>query len=189
MARRAARSVIAALALFAAALPAAAAAGPRLLAPPSACPNQGALAAPSAAQERTMLCLIDFARQQFGEAPLATAPALEESARAKARDVLRCDEFSHYACGRDFGYWIRASGYLSTACWRDGENLAWGAGEYGSVGSIFRAWMRSTAHRENILGDFEEIGIDLAAGNLEGHPGARVWAAHFGSHCGEPTGA
>jgi uncharacterized protein YkwD len=183
MARKAV--VIAALALLAAALPTGAvAAGPRLIAPASVCPNQDVLAAPPAAQEQTMLCLTNFAREQFGEQPLAPAPALEESARAKMRDVLRCNEFSHYACGREFAYWIRASGYLSTPCWRDGENLAWGAGEYGSVGSIFRALMRSTTHRENILGGFEEVGIDLASGALEGHPGTRIWAEHFGSHCG-----
>lgn len=171
------------LALLALALPAgASAAGPRLLAPTSVCPGQDALGAPPAAQEQTMLCLTNFAREQFGEPPLTSSEALEGSARAKARDVIRCDEFSHYACGREFGYWIRASGYLSAPCWRDGENLAWGAGEYGSVGSIFRAWMRSTAHRENILGDFEEVGIDLVAGRLEGSR-ARVWTQHFGSHC------
>jgi len=175
--------LVTALALLVAATPATAAATPRLIAPASVCPNQNALAAASAAQERTMLCLTNYAREQFGEQPLTLAPTLEESARSKARDVLRCDEFSHYACGREFAYWIRASGYLSTPCWRDGENLAWGAGEYGAVGPIFRAWMRSTTHRENILGDFEEVGIDLAGGTLEGHPGTRVWAQHFGSHC------
>jgi uncharacterized protein YkwD len=173
----------AALALLALALPSGAAASSPLIAPASVCPNQSALAAPPATQEQTMLCLTNFAREQFGEAPFSPAPELEESARAKARDLLRCDEFSHYACGREFAYWIHASGYLSTPCWRDGENLAWGAGAYGSVGSIFRGLMRSTTHRENILGDFEEIGIDLSAGNLEGRPGSRVWAQHFGSHC------
>jgi uncharacterized protein YkwD len=182
MARKA--IAVAAAALIVAALTATAAtAAPRLIAPSSACPNQNVLGAPAAAQERTMLCLTNYAREQFGEPPLVPAPALEESARSKARDVLSCDEFSHYACGREFAYWIRASGYLSAPCWRDGENLAWGAGAYGSVGSIFRALMRSTTHRENILGNFEEVGIDLVAGNLEGHPGSRVWAQHFGSHC------
>lgn len=176
--------LIAVLALLVLTLPAAAAAaGPHLIAPASVCPDQRDLGAPTASQEQTMLCMINFAREQFGEAPLLPAPTLEASARSKAQDVLQCDEFSHYACGREFAYWIRANGYLSTPCWRDGENLAWGTDEFGSVGSIFRALMRSTTHRENILGDFEEVGIDLVSGRLEGHPGARVWAQHFGSHC------
>jgi uncharacterized protein YkwD len=181
MARKA--ILVAALTLLTAVIPAAASAAPRLIAPASVCPNQSALVAAPAAQEKTMLCMTNFAREQFGERPLAPAAALEESAHSKARDVLRCDEFSHYACGREFAYWIRASGYLSAPCWHDGENLAWGAGDFGTVGSIFRAFMRSTTHRENILGDFEEVGIDLAAGTLEGHAGTRVWAEHFGSHC------
>jgi uncharacterized protein YkwD len=177
--------LVAALTLLSAAIPAAASAAPRLIAPATVCPSQNALAAPALAQEQTMLCMTNYAREQFGEQPLTAAPALEESAHSKARDVLQCDEFSHYACGREFAYWIRASGYLSAPCWHDGENLAWGAGTFGTVGSIFRAFMRSTTHRENILGDFEAVGIDLAAGTLEGHTGTRVWAEHFGSHCGD----
>jgi uncharacterized protein YkwD len=178
------KAILLAVFALAAAIPAVASAAPRLIAPASVCPNQSALAASAAAQEKTMLCMTNFAREQFGEQPLTPAPELEESARSKLGDVLGCDEFSHYACGREFAYWIRASGYLSTPCWRDGENLAWGTGNYGTAGSIFRAFMRSTTHRENILGGFEEVGIDLAAGTLEGHSGTRVWAEHFGSHCG-----
>ena len=78
---------------------------------------------------------------------------------------------------------MRADGYLSSQCWRAGENLAWGAEQLGSVRSIFRAWMRSPEHRENILGEFTQIGIDLRTGTLEGLAGTHVWTQHFGSHC------
>jgi uncharacterized protein YkwD len=164
--------------------PAASAVGPKLIATEATCAGQYATAAPAATQEQTMLCMVDFARQQYGEAPLQSSAELEASAHEKARDVLRCDEFSHYACGREFTYWFREDGFISPeTCWRAGENLAWGTAEFGSVGSIFRAWMRSTTHRENILGNFELTGIDLVSGNLEGTPGTRVWAEHFGSRC------
>ncbi len=73
---------------------------------------------------------------------------------------------------------------MSAECWRVGENLAWGVEEEGTVGSIFRAWMRSPAHRANILGDFEETGIDLRVGQLGGLTGVHLWTQHFGSHCG-----
>ena len=43
--------------------------------------------------------------------------------------------------------------------------------------------MRSTTHRENVLGDFDQVGISLASGTLDGSPGTRVWTQHFGSHC------
>lgn len=130
-----------------------------------------------------MRCMTDFARVRAGLGPLNDSAELDASAGEKAADVLRCDSFSHTACGREFTYWIRASGYMSEACWHVGENLAWGTGTYGSVRSIFQAWMRSPEHRHNILGDYEDMGLSLRSGRLGGLSGAAVWAAHFGSHC------
>jgi uncharacterized protein YkwD len=154
-----------------------------LIAPADACPNQERLDTPAAVQEQAMLCMANYARAASGEASLEETEPLVESARDKARDILDCDSFSHTACGREFSYWMRETGYMSAACWRVGENLAWGAGEYGSVRSIFRAWMRSPEHRANILGDFSQTGIDLRSGTLDGATGTRVWAQHFGSRC------
>jgi uncharacterized protein YkwD len=172
---------LALLAVAAAAIPASATAG--MIAPASACPNQEDRAATAAVQEQAMLCMTNFARAQAGEGELEGTAALQESAGDKTRDILECDSFSHYACGREFTYWMRATGYLSAQCWRVGENLAWGAGEYGSVRSIFRALMRSPEHRANILGDFTQVGIDLQTGPLNGSGRANVWTQHFGSHC------
>lgn len=152
-----------------------------LLAPAGICPTapKGA-----AAEEAAMLCLTNYARAQTGAPALEPAVALEDSASEKAQDILRCDSFSHYACGREFTYWIRANGYLAAECWHVGENLAWGTGEYGSVTSIFRAWLRSTEHRENLLDPhFSQVGIDLAVGRLEGAQGAHIWTQQFGSQC------
>ncbi len=180
---RVALALLSVVALLAAMTATASAAGGGLVAPASVCPGQGKLDAPVPTQERAMLCMANFARAQVGVAPLEATLPLEESAREKARDILRCDSFSHNACGREFAYWIRATGYLSSACWRAGENLAFGSGTLGSVRAIFRAWMRSPEHRENILGDYTQTGIDLTAGTLEGFAGTRVWAQHFGTHC------
>jgi uncharacterized protein YkwD len=157
--------------------------GGRLIAPPRACPAQEDLAAGTDAQQGSMRCMIDFARERAGLAPLSDSAQLDSSAQAKAGDLLACDRFSHDACGREFTYWMRESGYLTGPCWHVGENLAWGSGAYGTVRSIFRAWMRSPEHRLNILGDYAELGLDLTVGSLEGHAAAHVWAAHFGSHC------
>jgi uncharacterized protein YkwD len=158
------------------------AAGGTLVAPAAVC-SQPPLAAGAAAQEEAMVCFTNYARAKAGLGALEATQQLTESAAAKAGDILTCDSFSHYACGREFTYWMRQDGYLSTACWRAGENLAWGVGEYGTVASIFRAWLRSPEHRANILGDFSQVGIDLSVGRLEGDFGVHVWAAHFGSHC------
>lgn len=134
-----------------------------------------------------MDCMVNFARRQEGLGELANADALAQSAHDKSLDIFSCDSFSHYACGREFTYWMKETGYMSTPCWRVGENLAWGSGEYGSVRSIFTAWMRSPDHRANVLGDFDETGLSLQVGTLEGNAGTRVWAQHFGSHCDAPV--
>ncbi len=130
-----------------------------------------------------MRCMTDYARAYFGLPPLAEAEQLSLSAAGKSADILACNSFSHSACGRKFTYWMKASGYLSAQCWRAGENLAWGIGEEGSVRSIFRAWMRSPGHRQNVLGTFDQIGIALQVGELDDLGGTRVWTQHFGSHC------
>jgi uncharacterized protein YkwD len=158
--------------------------GGALIAPAAACPDQEDLTLPAGVQEEAMTCMVDFARRQAGLPGLTGSSTLAQSAQDKAGDVLRCDEFSHFACGREFTYWMQETGYTSAPCWRVGENLAWGTGEYGSVRSTFVAWMRSPTHRANLLGDFEESGISLGVGTLEGLTGTRVWAEHFGTHCG-----
>jgi uncharacterized protein YkwD len=154
-----------------------------LIASSTACPSQENLGAPLAGQEEAMACMVNFARNQAGLGELADSGELAQSARDKSRDILDCDSFSHFACGREFTYWMKETGYMSTPCWRVGENLAWGTGEYGSVRSIFVAWMHSPDHRANILGEFDETGLSLQVGALEGNAETRVWAQHFGSHC------
>jgi uncharacterized protein YkwD len=160
-----------------------AASGGALLAPESACPGQARLDLPPAVQLQAMRCLTEYARVNAGLAPLTVADQLDASAGAKADDVLRCDDFSHFACGREFTYWMREAGYLSAQCWQAGENLAWGSGEKGSAAAIFRAWMRSPGHRQNVLSGFSELGIGLRVGDLAGLGTVRVWTQHFGSHC------
>ena len=153
---------------------------------PGGCPTHVALDAPPAVQEQAMMCLINQVREQYREAPLQPVAQLDESAAEKSADILSCGLFSHEACGREFTYWIRASGYLDAECWRVGENLAWGTGEYGTVESIFHAWMHSETHRENILGNYTQTGIALEVGSLGNLDGVHLWAQHFGSHCEAP---
>jgi uncharacterized protein YkwD len=148
----------------------------------SACPQPGS-DAPAAAQVTSMLCLTNAVRAQYGEAPLEADAQLAESATDKTDDILDCDTFSHTACGHNFSYWIWETGYVTKSCWRIGENLAWGAGQFGTTDSIFRAWLRSPTHRANVLGDYTQVGISTAVGPLEGEKSARVWTVHFGNLC------
>jgi uncharacterized protein YkwD len=174
-------AVLAVPAPAAAAAPAANGADP-LLAPASACPGQTKPRIPVAAQERAMRCLTNFARRASGLAPLRSAPPLNRAAAHKTADILRCDAFSHEACGREFTYWMQRFGYLREGCWQAAENIAWGTGEFAGVRAIFRSWLASSGHRENILGSYAQIGIGLRLGDLEGNHGAHVWVEEFGSH-------
>ncbi|HVY95735.1 MAG TPA: CAP domain-containing protein [Solirubrobacterales bacterium] len=162
-----------------AALPAGAAAAPPLFAAASSCPGEVATDAPPAAQERAMLCLTNAARHAAGRRELVPAKPLWRAAAHKSADILGCDEFSHEACGRDFTYWIQRFG----SCGAAAENIAWGTGPLGTVQAIFRAWMHSPGHRENILGPYTQIGIALRVGDLEGNSGAHVWTQDFGRGC------
>jgi uncharacterized protein YkwD len=144
----------------------------------AACPGQNSLSAPAAAQERTMLCLVNRARSSRGLEPLVAPQSLTRAADRKTGDILRCDEFSHEACGREFTYWMSHFGYHGCS---EGENIAWGSGSLGTPRSIFQAWMHSQGHRENILGSYEDTGIGLRTGALEGYGGAHVWTEEFGS--------
>ena len=131
-----------------------------------------------------MKCLVNGARQQAGLSLLSDNQKLDNSADNKASDILRCNIFSHEACGRDFLYWFRRAGYTDARCWWAGENLAWGTGDLGSPRSIFNAWMHSPPHRANILGrEFDEDGISLRVGALSGSDDAHVWVNHFGHRC------
>jgi uncharacterized protein YkwD len=146
----------------------------------TSCSTHAGLNAPSGVQERVMLCLTNRARRDRGLPELVAARPLSAAADHKSADILRCDEFSHEACGRPFTYWMDRFGFRGCT---EGENIAWGTGPLGSVRSIFRAWMHSPGHRENILGPYEQIGIGLRTGSLEGNSGAHVWSQDFGRPC------
>jgi uncharacterized protein YkwD len=176
-------ATLAVLVAIAVAQPAGAAAPSGLIAPASACPNQTDPAAPAAVQVRAMVCMTNFARERGAIAALTELSALDRAARHKSADILRCDEFSHEACGRKFTFWIERVGYLGGGCASVGENIAWGTGRFGSVRSIFTAWIHSPGHRANILGSaFLDLGVGLRIGRLEGHAGAHVWTQEFGSN-------
>jgi len=148
-------------------------------APNPPCPGQRDASAPVALQELAMQCLVDRARRERGLPDFARVPGLDRAADRKSGDVLRCDEFDHEACGREFAYWIERFGHFGDGCSGVAENIAWGTGSRAAPAGIFRAWMRSPGHRENILGPYALTGVGLRIGTLEGRPGAHVWTQEF----------
>lgn len=154
---------------------------PAEVAPESICPNQTTPGLSAEEQASVVLCMTNYARGMNGLAPLAANVQLGRAASQKSIDILGCDEFSHYACGRNFYFWAQKFGYMK-GCWKVAENIAWGTGSYASVRSIVTRWLESTEHHENILGPYKEIGIGVRVGRLEGYEGAAVWTQAFGSH-------
>lgn len=141
------------------------------------CAGQGNAGAPAAVQEQAMLCLVNHARVNRGLEALAAPGSLASSAARKSADILRCDDFSHSACGRDVEYWPHRFGYDGCV----GENIAYSFGSAATPQAIFRLWMNSTGHRENILrGSYDDIGIGMKVGALEGAGNAHVWTQQFG---------
>lgn len=153
------------------------------LAPASACPGNDSPTLLAAEQDSAMLCLIDYARAARGLGTLARSPLLAWSASIKGDDIVRCDDFSHTACGRPVEAPFAQAGYISPPAEPAvGENIAYGSNVLGSPRSIMRAWLESDGHRENLFdAQWVEHGIAMRK------PGAflsvgnnAVWVSHFG---------
>jgi uncharacterized protein YkwD len=154
---------------------------PTEVAPLEACAGQTATSLSAEEQATVMLCMTNYARAGHGLGRLTLNSQLGLAAEQKSIDIIGCDEFSHYACGRPFAFWDRRFGYLK-GCWKVAENIAWGTGSDATVRAIFTAWLESPEHHENILGPYKEIGISLRIGRVESDEGAAVWTEDFGSH-------
>lgn len=97
-------------------------------------------------------------------AVLTPSPVLKAAAQAKANDMAANGYFSHDAPdGKTPWYWFKQAGY---AYRNAGENLAI---NFTDSDDVTRAWMRSPAHKANIVnGSFTEIGIATAEGEYQG---------------------
>jgi uncharacterized protein YkwD len=153
-----------------------------LLAPESACPGQSDASLPAATQVQTMVCMHRWVRAQKGLSPLHVSKQLRSSSARKARDIRRCQDFSHEACGRDAFYWFKRVGFLRGA-YGAGENLELGNGDAATVRGAMSAWLNSDEHRTVLLTpSFDDIGISVVSGSFDGYSGVAIWVAHFGYH-------
>jgi uncharacterized protein YkwD len=151
-----------------------------LLAPESTCPGQTNLSVLLGAQEEVMACMHDYARLQSGLGDLEVVKRLRTSSHGKARDIKRCKDFSHTACGRNTFHWFVRTGFFRGS-YRAGENLAYGFGALGSVRSMMSAWLESDPHRTILLNPaFDRIGVSAVRGRLN-RGKAVIWVAHIGS--------
>ncbi|MDQ3433148.1 MAG: CAP domain-containing protein [Actinomycetota bacterium] len=156
-----------------------------LLAPSTSCPNQTNASLTTTDQETAMRCMHNYARAKVGRSALRSNSLVANSSDGKSYDILRCQAFSHTACGRSMLYHFKRVGYTSCSTWRAAENIAWGSGSYGTVRSRMSGWLHSDGHRKNILSSsYRDLGIGLKKGTFKGYSGAQIWTGHFGYRSG-----
>jgi uncharacterized protein YkwD len=156
-----------------------------LLAPSTSCPNQTNSTLSTTDKESVMRCMHKYARSKVGRPAHSSSSLLNNSSDAKSYDILRCQEFSHTACGRSMAYHFHRVGYTSCSTWRIAENISWGSGNYATVRSRMSGWLHSDGHRNNILStSYRDLGLGLRVGTFKGYSGAHVWTAHFGYRSG-----
>src|SRR2546421_6593801 len=143
------------------------------LPPQTACPGQSAVRAPAAAQVRAMRCLINWVRRHAGEAALRRSAELDRSAALRARDIRRCQDFSHTPCGEPFLAVFTLVHYFSGAA-AVGENLAWGQGRLGTPRTAMKLWLASSPHRAILYtAGWRGLGGARPHGNLFRRPDVR----------------
>jgi uncharacterized protein YkwD len=152
------------------------------LAPRDRCPGSEDHDASTEAQEQTMLCLVNWARVHHGLERLPSSPKLMLSARLKARDMSRCNDFRHNACGKPANATAREAGYpIGTPEVSFGENIAWGTRTVASPRVIMDGWLHSDRHRQNLLRrEWTAQGIARLENDFQGERDAAIWVSQFG---------
>lgn len=112
---------------------------------------------------KILIELTNRERQKY-DLPILTAnQLLTKAAVNKAQDLLQQDYFAHTTPqGKPFYSWIQETDYIYSSA---GENLAI---FFNENQDIVQAWMKSPAHRQNILDHrYQEIGIATLTGEFK----------------------
>jgi len=148
---------------------------------PSRSSCAGSTSEPSSAlaAEHAMVCVLNFARVRDGLRALPVSAKLNRSSRLKALDIIRCQQFSHEACGKDARAVADAVGYPEVP-W--GENILAGSGPFMPARVAADGWLNSEHHRENLFRpQWTEQGIAVVvAPSLNGRHHVAVWVSEFG---------
>lgn len=122
-----------------------------------------------------LLAAGNASRANNGLGALSMSSLLNSSAQAKANDMIAKDYWAHVAPdGTEPWYFFDQAGYVYT---KAGENLAYG---FDTSDDVNTGWMNSPTHRDNVLGDYTEVGYGIASGaNYQGGE-FTVIVAHYG---------
>ena len=123
-----------------------------------------------------LLELHNAARAEQKAAPLVHNDLLAKAAQAHAQHMAKTGKFAHDGIGDGtIPQRIDAAGYKWS---RAGENIAWsGQGTQDDTRAVMDIWLKSPAHRMQLLSDYREVGFGRAAAT-----GGKVyWVACFGN--------
>jgi hypothetical protein len=112
--------------------------------------------------------VIDLTNQERADSTksaLVRNSTLDEAAQMKAEHMAKNQYFSHFSPkGVSPWYWFDEAGYVYAHA---GENLAI---HFTDSSEVVDAWMKSPAHRQNIVsGLYTEIGVGTAKGKFDGY--------------------
>jgi opacity protein-like surface antigen len=107
-------------------------------------------AAADSASEGGFLSKINSSRAANGLAPLSVDGGLRSHARNHTADMIASDSIYH-----------SSSGELAAAAGSGWEAIAENVGRGNSVSSLHTAFMNSSGHKKNILGDYNKVGIGV----------------------------
>jgi uncharacterized protein YkwD len=146
----------------------------------NACPDSTKISVSPSAAESAMVCVLNYARQRDGLRALPVSPLLARSAELKALDIIRCQDFSHTACGKNARAVADEVGYPQVS-W--GENILYGGGPFRPARVAGDGWLNSEHHRENLFRpEWTEQGVALmVAKEFKGQRKVFVWVSEFGA--------
>jgi uncharacterized protein YkwD len=121
---------------------------------------------------QSVVDLVNAERRRNGLAPTAWHPQVAAAALAHSSDMAARGVMSHTGSdGSNTGDRLRRAGFEWTA-W--GENVAAG---FTDAAAVFNAWMGSSGHRRQILGNFTYVGVAAVAAT----DGTPYWTLDFAS--------
>lgn len=153
------------------------------LAPERDCPGGDDPSAEAREQERTMLCLVNYARARQGLAPAVPIAPLLGASALKARDIDSCGRFDHDPCGTGARRVFELVAYgAGSSRFGTGENIAIVSADLASPRRVLNGWLNSDGHRENLFrSDWSEQGVALLPrATVDGHADVNVWVSQFG---------